>query len=84
MYTMLDDKKHAKTIIDYMQNNPNCSIKELSRKCFLCRARIKSLEKMGYFELPKWSYNKELDKRFENRNYVSVTVGREYGKWIGY
>lgn len=84
MYTMLDDQRHAKIITEYMSNNPNCSIKELSRKCVLCRKRIKSLASMGYFELPKWTYKKELDKRFEDRNYVPVSVGREYGKWIGY
>ena len=82
MYTQLDDQRHANIIKQYMADNPNCSIKEISRKCVLCRVRIKSLANMGYFELPKWSYKKELDKRFVNRNYVSVTVGREYGKWI--
>ena len=84
MYTQLDDQRHAKIIMQYMENHPNCSIKELSRQCLLCRVRIKSLAKMGYFELPKWNYAKELDKRFENRDYVSVSVGREYGQWNGY
>ncbi len=26
-------------------------------------------------------YSNELDKRFKDRHYVSVAVGREYGKW---
>lgn len=84
MYTKLDDQRHAKIIMQYMENNPSCSIKEISRECVLCRTRIKSLASMGYFSLPKWTYQKELDKRFKNKNYVSVTVGREYGKWTGY
>jgi hypothetical protein len=67
-----------------MNEHPNCSIKEIARECIINRTRIKYLASQGYFNLPKWTYNKELDKRFDNRNYVSVSVGREYGKWIGY
>jgi len=84
MYTKLDDQKHANIIKQYMENNPNCSIKEIARQCLLCRVRIKSLAKMGYFSLPKWNYKQEQDNRFKDRHYVSVSVGREYGKWTGY
>ena len=81
MYTKLDDQRQAKFIVKYMQENPNCSIKEIIQKCATNRVRLKYLERQGYFSLPKWTYKKELDNRFKNRKYVSVTVGREYGKW---
>ena len=84
MYTKLDDQKQAKFIVNFIQEHPNCSIKDIVQGCVTNRVRLKYLESQGYFTLPKWTYNNELDKRFKNRNYVSVTVGREYGKWIGY
>ena len=84
MYTKLDDQRQAKFIIKYIQEHSNCSIKNIIQDCVTNRVRLKYLESQGYFTLPKWTYNNELDKRFKNRNYVSVTVGREYGKWIGY
>jgi hypothetical protein len=84
MYTKLDDQRQAKIIIKYMETHPNCSIKELARECIINRKRIRYIASQGYFTLPKWNYNSELDKRFENREYVSVNVGREYGKWTGY
>lgn len=84
MYTKLDDQKQAKIIIKFIEDNKNCSIKQIARECLICRSRIKYLSSQGYFDLPKWQYIKELDKRFDNRDYVSVNVGREYGKWTGY
>jgi len=84
MYTKLDDQRQAKFIVNFIQEHPNCSIKDIVQGCVTNRVRLKYLESQGYFTLPKWTYNNELDKRFKNRNYVSVTVGREYGKWTGY
>jgi hypothetical protein len=84
MYTKLDDERQAKFIIKYIQEHPNCSIKNIVQDCVTNRVRLKYLENQGYFTLPKWTYNNTLDKRFKNRNYISVTVGREEGKWIGY
>ena len=81
MYTMLDDQRQAKFIIKYLQDNPNASIKEIIQKCVVCRKRLKYLETQGYFTLPKWTYSNELDKRFKDRKYTSVTIGREYAKW---
>ena len=81
MYTKLDDQRQANFIIKYIQDHPNCSIKNIVQDCVTNRVRLKYLENQGYFTLPKWTYNNTLDKRFKNRNYVSVTVGREYGKW---
>jgi hypothetical protein len=82
MYTKLDDARQAKFIVNYMQNNKDCSIKDIIQGCSTNRIRLKYLESQGYFILPKWTYNNELDKRFKNRVYVSVKVGREYGKWV--
>ena len=81
MYTKLDDQRQAKFIVNYIQKHPRCSIKEIVKQCAMNRTRLKYLENQGYFTLPKWTYSNKLDKRFKNRNYVSVTVGREYGKW---
>jgi hypothetical protein len=84
MYTKLDDQRQAKFIVNFIQQNPNCSIKDIVQECVVCRARLKYLESQGYFSLPKLTHKDILDRRFKNREYVSVTVGREYGKWIGY
>ena len=81
MYTKLDDQRQAKFVINYITAHPGCSIKEIVQECVISRSRLKCLESEGYLILPKWTYSNELDKRFKNREYVSVTVGREYGKW---
>ena len=85
MYTKLDDQRQAKFIKNYIEDHPNCTIKDVIQGCVTNRVRLKYLESQGYFSLPKPLEHKEiLDRRFKNRNYVSVTVGREHGKWIGY
>lgn len=84
MYTKLDDQRQAKFVIKYIEEHPNCSIKDIVQQCVIARSRLKYLESQGYFSLPKLTHQDILDRRFKNRNYVSVSVGREYGKWIGY
>ena len=82
MYTKLDDQRQAKFIMNYIDTHPSCSIKDIVQQCVVARSRLKYLESQGYFSLPKLTHKDILDRRFKNR--VSVTVGREYGKWIGY
>ena len=82
MYTKLDDQRQAKFIVNYINTHPSCSIKDIVQQCVVARSRLKYLESQGYFSLPKLTHKDILDRRFKNR--VSVTVGREYGKWIGY
>ena len=82
MYTKLDDQRQAKFVLKYVAEHPSCSIKDIVQQCAISRYRLKYLESEGYLILPKWTYSNELDKRFKNRTYVSVKVGREYGKWI--
>jgi hypothetical protein len=84
MYTVLDDRNMAKTVNEYMALNTDCSIKDIMKQCSTTRTRLKSLELHGYFSLPKLTRHDILNRRFKNRSYVSVTVGREHGKWIGY
>ena len=84
MYTKLDDQRQAKFIVNFIQEHPNCSIKDIVQGCVTNRVRLKYLESQGYFNLPKLTHKDVLDRRFKNKNYVSVAVGREYGKWIGY
>lgn len=82
MYTKLDDQRQAKFIMNYIDTHPSCSIKDIVQQCVVARSRLKYLESQGYFSLPKLTHKDILDRRFKNR--VSVTIGREYGKWIGY
>ena len=82
MYTKLDDERQAKFIVNYIDTHPSCSIKDIVQQCVVARSRLKYLESQGYFSLPKLTHKDILDRRFKNR--VSITVGREYGKWIGY
>ena len=82
MYTKLDDERQAKFIVNYIDTHPSCSIKDIVQQCVVARSRLKYLESQGYFSLPKLTHKDILDRRFKNR--VSVTVGREYGRWIGY
>ena len=82
MYTKLDDQRQAKFIVNYIDTHPSCSIKDIVQQCVVARSRLKYLESQGYFSLPKLTHKDILDRRFKNR--VSITVGREYGKWIGY
>ncbi len=81
MYTKLDDQRQAKFIVKYMDEHPGCSIKEIVQQCVTNRTRLKYLESQGYFSLPKLTHQDILDRRFKNRHYVSVAVGREYGRW---
>jgi hypothetical protein len=85
MYTMLDDQRKGNFIKEYIETHPNCTIKDVIQETVTNRVRLKYLERQGYFKLPNPLSREEiLAKRFKNRNYVSVEVGREYGKWIGY
>lgn len=84
MYTKLDDQRQAKFVLNYVAEHPNCSIKDIVQQCVITRYRLKYLESEGYLILPKLTRMDILDRRFKNRNYVSIRVGREYGKWIGY
>ena len=81
MYTKLDDERQAKFIVNYIDTHPSCSIKDIVQQCVVARSRLKYLESQGYFSLPKLTHKDVLDRRFKNRE--SVTVGREYGRWIG-
>ena len=84
MYTKLDDQRQAKFVLNYVAKHPSCSIKDIVQQCVITRYRLKYLESEGYLILPKLTRMDILDRRFKNRNYVSIRVGREYGKWIGY
>jgi hypothetical protein len=84
MYTKLDDQRQAKFVLKYVAEHPSCSIKDIVQECVISRYRLKYLESEGYLILPKLTRMDILDRRFKNRNYVSVRVGREEGKWIGY
>jgi len=90
MYTKLDDERQAKFIRNFMMSNPNCTIKDIIQKCVTNRTRLKYLESQGYLTLPKPLNKGEVSKlgaeaiKKKFKDYVSVTVGREYGKWDRY
>jgi hypothetical protein len=52
MYTKLDDARQAKFINNFMQSNPNCTMKDIIQRCVTNRTRLKQLEMQGYFKLP--------------------------------
>jgi hypothetical protein len=85
MYTKLDDDRKGKFVKQYIETHPSCTIKDVIQDTVTNRVRLKYLERQGYFTLPKPLTREEiLARRFKNRNYVSVEVGREYGRWTGY
>ena len=53
MYTKLDDERKANFIKNYIANNPNCTRKEIVQETVTTWTRLKSLEKQGYFNLPR-------------------------------
>jgi hypothetical protein len=57
MYTKLDDQRQAKHIVKYMQEHPNCTLKNIIQGCVTARSRLTYLEKQGYFRLPKQTDN---------------------------
>lgn len=83
MYTKLDDQKDSKAMNEYMALNSKCSIRDLKKVFKTSSGRLQALQNDGYLILPKLTIQDILSKR-KPRRYVSVTVGREYGKWIGY
>jgi len=83
MYTKLDDQKDSKKMNEYMVLNTQCSIKELMRVFKTSKKRLRGLQSDGYLVLPKITIQDIVSKR-KPRNYVSMRVGREEGRWIGY
>ena len=53
MYTQLDDQRKANFIKNYINTHPNCTRKELVQETVTTWTRLKSLEKQGYYKLPK-------------------------------
>jgi hypothetical protein len=83
MYTKLDDQKDSKAMNEYMALNSKCSIRDLRKVFKTSNKRLRSLQSDGYLVLPKITIQDIVSKR-KPRNYVSVRVGREEGRWIGY
>jgi hypothetical protein len=90
MFTKLDDERQAKFINNFLSQNPNCTIKEVIQKCVTNRTRLKYLESQGYITLPKPMSRNKISKlgaeaiKEKFKNYISVSVGREYRKWDRY
>lgn len=53
MYTKLDEQRQANFIKSYMNTHPNCTLKDIIQDCVTNRHRLASLERQGYFTLPK-------------------------------
>jgi hypothetical protein len=83
MYTKLDDQKDSKAMNEYMALNSKCSIKDLRKVFKTSNRRLQALQKDGYLVLPKLTRQDIVSKR-KPRHYVSMYVGREEGRWIGY
>lgn len=82
MYTKLEDAKHAKRVMDFIQANPNCIRKEIIKRCFLNATRLAYLAKEGLIKLPEplpygernglKSHNSRNER--ENQNEVSISM----------
>jgi len=83
MYTKLDDQKDSKAINEYMELNTKCSIRDLRKVFKTSNKRLRGLQSDGYLVLPKITIQDIVSKR-KPRNYISVRIGREEGRWIGY
>ncbi len=53
MYTKLDDERQSKLIVNYMNQNPKCTRKDIVQDTQTTWTRLKSLEIEGYFKLPR-------------------------------
>jgi len=53
MYTKLDDQRKANFIKQYLETHPNCTRKELVQETVTTWTRLQSLERQGYYKLPK-------------------------------
>ena len=53
MYTKLDDQRKANFIKNYLENYPDCTRKQLVQETVTSWTRLQSLERQGYFQLPK-------------------------------
>jgi hypothetical protein len=53
MYSVLDDQRQAKKVIEYMSTKSNCRIKDIIQDCYIARTRLAYLERQGYLSLPE-------------------------------
>jgi hypothetical protein len=83
MYTVLDDQKKAKQVMEYIANNPNTYQKEIFRKCNLTKYRAKILSEAGLITLPPPMSLKQTLAIARSKSYygrLSVNHRREYGR----
>jgi hypothetical protein len=84
MYTVLDDRKKAEQIKEYMEANPNAIRKQIYLECNITKYRANMLEGQGLIKLPLPLTNKQSLMKARVKSYQyrsSVNHGREYGKW---
>jgi hypothetical protein len=53
MYTVLDDRRQAKFITEYIKSHPYCILKDIIQNCVVSRSRLKYLKSNGYITLPQ-------------------------------
>ena len=53
MYTRSDSIRQAYFIKNYIEDNPNCTMKNIIQNCVTNIHRLKNLERQGYIKLPK-------------------------------
>jgi len=53
MYKESDSIRQAHFIKNYIEDNPNCTMKNIIQNCATNVHRIKNLERQGYITLPK-------------------------------
>ena len=76
MYTKLDDQRQAKFIKNYIEEHPNCTIKDVIQGCVVSRIRLYNLAKQGYFKLPKLVSERTYDSEFIDKINSFIKSGQ--------
>lgn len=66
MYSVLDDQRQAKKVIEYMRTKYQCRLKDIIQDCYIARSRLAYLEKQGYLNLPEQTPFGERNGRKNN------------------
>ena len=53
MYSVLDDRRQAQVVKEYMHNKYRCRLKDIIQNCHISRRRLTYLEEQGYLSLPE-------------------------------
>ena len=64
MYTKIDDVNMAQKILNYIENNPIATRKDITKYCFTNMRRLRQLEAEGYINIPP-----PMPRELRNKEY---------------